>query len=73
MRDFPIIQLSQKEYFFLSPEDFKKLYYDIEVQLVPDDGSFCYPHLGQCSSHANMRCDCHGENWGNREKILPYL
>jgi len=69
MRDFPVIELQEDEYFMTSTK-LRLLYYDIEVQLVPKDGSYCYPHLGQCSIHLNMRCDCHGTNWRDYQTIM---
>ena len=69
MYDLPVIKLNENEYFKLSSSDFKKLYYDIEVQLIPNDGSCCFPHLGQCSIHRGVRCDCRGEGWGIKQRL----
>ena len=63
MRDFPIVELTEKEYFSFSPEQVRLFFYDIEIALIFDDFSHSIAHLGQCSSHLGMLCDCHGLDW----------
>lgn len=62
MRDFPIVELTKREYSGLSSEQIRLFFYDIEIALVFDDFSHGFAHLGQCSIHLGKRCDCHETN-----------